>query len=190
MGLGLSSLPTPLNKRRVLSPGYAPSRVLETGAGTRIVTRHLRDLLPATTRLTATDLNPPMLDVARKKFRPDEPIATGWRGANRDWGPFNVHRVTFKTSRPFRRANPIHYISTLLRHKRSRRCRKPSALRPHSKNFGLDAAALRTAARAASESALPQYQPSPAIPRRLAAPSLGRNSRASNRLEWVRQQPQ
>ena len=57
-----------------LVAGYAPSRVLETGAGTGIVTRHLRDLLPATTRLVATDLNPPMLDVARKKFRPDESI--------------------------------------------------------------------------------------------------------------------
>jgi ubiquinone/menaquinone biosynthesis C-methylase UbiE len=30
--------------------------------------------LPATTRLVATDLNPSMLDVARKKFRADEPI--------------------------------------------------------------------------------------------------------------------
>jgi len=57
-----------------LVAGYAPSRVLETGAGTGIVTRRLRDLLPATTRLIATDLNPPMLDVAQKKFRPDEPI--------------------------------------------------------------------------------------------------------------------
>src|SRR5215469_13840898 len=57
-----------------LVAGYAPSRVLETGAGTGIVTRCLRDLLPATTRLIATDLNRPMLDVARKKFRPDEPI--------------------------------------------------------------------------------------------------------------------
>ena len=57
-----------------LVAGYAPSRVLETGAGTGIVTRRLRDLLPATTRLIATDLNPPMLDVARRKFRPDEPI--------------------------------------------------------------------------------------------------------------------
>jgi SAM-dependent methyltransferase len=54
--------------------GYTPSRVLETGAGTGIVTRRLRDLLPPTTRLIVTDLNPPMLDVARKKFRPDEPI--------------------------------------------------------------------------------------------------------------------
>jgi len=57
-----------------LVAGYAPSRVLETGAGTGIVTRRLRDLLPATTRLIATDLNPPMLDVARKKFRPNEPV--------------------------------------------------------------------------------------------------------------------
>ena len=57
-----------------LVAGYAPSRVLETGAGTGIVTRRLRDLLPATTRLVATDLNPPMLDVARQKFHPDEPI--------------------------------------------------------------------------------------------------------------------
>jgi SAM-dependent methyltransferase len=48
--------------------------VLETGAGTGIVTRRLRDLLPATAWLIATDLNPPMLDIARKKFRADEPI--------------------------------------------------------------------------------------------------------------------
>ena len=57
-----------------LVAGYAPSRVLETGAGTGIVTRWLRDLLPVTTRLIATDLNPPMLEIARKKFRSDEPI--------------------------------------------------------------------------------------------------------------------
>jgi len=57
-----------------LVAGYAPLRVLETGAGTGIVTRRLRDLLPATTRLIATDLNPPMLEIARKKFRSDEPV--------------------------------------------------------------------------------------------------------------------
>ena len=57
-----------------LVAGYAPLRVLETGAGTGIVTRRLHDLLPATTRLVATDLNPPMLEIARKKFRPDEPV--------------------------------------------------------------------------------------------------------------------
>lgn len=52
----------------------APARVLEMAAGTGIVTRQLRDLLPEHTVLTATDLNPPMLDVARGKFRPDERV--------------------------------------------------------------------------------------------------------------------
>ena len=52
----------------------APTRVLEIAAGTGIVTRRLRDLLPREARLTATDLNSPMLDVARGKFRPDEKV--------------------------------------------------------------------------------------------------------------------
>ncbi len=52
----------------------SPGRVLETAAGTGIVTRRLRDLLPATSALTATDLNPPMLEVARAKFRPGERV--------------------------------------------------------------------------------------------------------------------
>jgi SAM-dependent methyltransferase len=52
----------------------SPSRVLETAAGTGIVTRLLRDLLPAGAHLTATDLNPPMLGVARGKFRPEEQV--------------------------------------------------------------------------------------------------------------------
>jgi SAM-dependent methyltransferase len=51
-----------------------PARVLETAAGTGIVTRKLRDALPAGAHLTATDLNPPMLEVARAKFRPDEQV--------------------------------------------------------------------------------------------------------------------
>jgi SAM-dependent methyltransferase len=45
-----------------------PARVLETCAGTGIVTRRLRNLLPAASRIIATDLNPPMLEVARRKF--------------------------------------------------------------------------------------------------------------------------
>ena len=49
-----------------------PARV-ETAAGTGIVTRELRDALSAEAQLTATDLNPPMLDLARAKFRPGEP---------------------------------------------------------------------------------------------------------------------
>lgn len=52
----------------------SPARVLETAAGTGIVTRGLRDLLPAGASLTATDLNPPMLELARKKFQPGENV--------------------------------------------------------------------------------------------------------------------
>jgi ubiquinone/menaquinone biosynthesis C-methylase UbiE len=51
-----------------------PARVLETAAGTGIVTRKLRDALPVSVHLTATDLNPPMLEVARGKFRPGEQV--------------------------------------------------------------------------------------------------------------------
>ncbi len=51
-----------------------PARVLETAAGTGIVTRRLRDALPAGATLTATDLNAPMLDVARTKFRAGEKV--------------------------------------------------------------------------------------------------------------------
>ena len=52
----------------------APTRVLEIAAGTGIVTRRLRDLLPPESYLTATDLNPPMLEVARRKFHSDEMV--------------------------------------------------------------------------------------------------------------------
>ncbi len=48
--------------------------VLEIAAGTGIVTRKLRDALSPATRLVATDLNPPMLAVARSKFAPDERV--------------------------------------------------------------------------------------------------------------------
>lgn len=52
----------------------SPARVLETAAGTGIVTRALRDALPAGAHLTATDLNPPMLEIARAKFRVGEQV--------------------------------------------------------------------------------------------------------------------
>lgn len=52
----------------------APRRVLETAAGTGIVARKLRDQLGADALLTVTDLNPPMLEVARRKFRPGERV--------------------------------------------------------------------------------------------------------------------
>jgi len=51
-----------------------PRRVPELAAGTGIVTRRLRDLLPSEALLTATDLNPPMLDVAQTKFHVGERI--------------------------------------------------------------------------------------------------------------------
>ena len=46
----------------------SPGRVLELAAGTGIVTRTLRDVLGDTCAIVATDLNPPMLDVAKRKF--------------------------------------------------------------------------------------------------------------------------
>jgi SAM-dependent methyltransferase len=58
--------------QRVASAG--PARVLEVASGTGIVTRRLRDLLPATTEIVATDLNPPMLAVAQSKFQPGENV--------------------------------------------------------------------------------------------------------------------
>src|ERR1041385_713039 len=58
--------------RRVAA--YRPQQVLEIAAGTGIVTRQLRNQLPAGVRLTATDLNAPMLEIARSKFRPEESV--------------------------------------------------------------------------------------------------------------------
>lgn len=58
--------------RRVAA--HNPARVLETAAGTGIVTRKLRDALPAHAKLMATDLNPPMLEIARAKFRSGEQV--------------------------------------------------------------------------------------------------------------------
>ena len=51
-----------------------PGRVLEIAAGTGIVTRMLRDALPDCTQLIASDLNPPMLEIARQKFGAGEKV--------------------------------------------------------------------------------------------------------------------
>lgn len=59
----------------VRAAALSPMRVLETAAGTGIATRRLRDGLPPEAHLTATDLNIPMIDVARAKFGPAEHIA-------------------------------------------------------------------------------------------------------------------
>lgn len=60
--------------------------VLEVACGTGIVTRKLRDSLPANARLIATDLNQAMIDWARNKFRQDE--AVEWRQADATSLPF------------------------------------------------------------------------------------------------------
>jgi len=51
-----------------------PKTVLELAAGTGIVSRRLRDALAADCELIASDLNPPMLDVAKAKFEPGESV--------------------------------------------------------------------------------------------------------------------
>jgi ubiquinone/menaquinone biosynthesis C-methylase UbiE len=48
--------------------------VLEIASGTGRVTRHLRDRLPSSVRLVASDLSPDMLNVARSKFTDITPI--------------------------------------------------------------------------------------------------------------------
>jgi ubiquinone/menaquinone biosynthesis C-methylase UbiE len=58
--------------RRATAAG--PARVLELAAGTGIVTRLLRDALPGSTHLVASDLNSPMLEIARQKFKAGERI--------------------------------------------------------------------------------------------------------------------
>ncbi len=51
-----------------------PARVLELAAGTGVVSRKLRYALPKETRLVITDLNGPMLEVARSKFNSTENV--------------------------------------------------------------------------------------------------------------------
>lgn len=48
--------------------------ILETAAGTGIVSRKLRDALPPHAALVVTELNPPMLAVASGKFRKEENV--------------------------------------------------------------------------------------------------------------------
>jgi len=72
---------------RDLAPRVAagsPRRVLEVAAGTGVVTRVLRELLPATVEIVATDLNQTMLDVAAKVTHG----AVEWRQADATALPF------------------------------------------------------------------------------------------------------
>lgn len=47
--------------------GLSAGHVLETAAGTGVVTQRLAEALPAAVRITATDLNPAMLERARMR---------------------------------------------------------------------------------------------------------------------------
>jgi len=62
------------------------SSVLELACGTGILTRVLRDRLPASVRLVATDLNEPMIQNAAQKFKQDEAIE--WQQADASRVPF------------------------------------------------------------------------------------------------------
>src|SRR5437016_5070372 len=63
------------------------SSVLELACGTGILTRVLRDRLPATARLVATDLNEPMIANAASKFAQNERIE--WKQADASSLPFD-----------------------------------------------------------------------------------------------------
>jgi ubiquinone/menaquinone biosynthesis C-methylase UbiE len=57
-----------------------PDNLLETAAGTGVVTRALAAALPSTTTMTVTDLNQPMLQQATSKQPPGRPIK--WQQAD------------------------------------------------------------------------------------------------------------
>ncbi|HKP37061.1 MAG TPA: methyltransferase domain-containing protein [Pyrinomonadaceae bacterium] len=60
--------------------------VLEIACGTGIVTRRLRDQLPPSTKIIATDLNDAMMNYAGQKFRPEENVE--WKPADATELPF------------------------------------------------------------------------------------------------------
>lgn len=78
---------------RLTSRGSAPGRVLEVAAGTGILTRHLRQRLPADTAIVATDLNEPMLEMAKNWVGAAANIE--WRQADATALPFD--REAFDT---------------------------------------------------------------------------------------------
>ena len=66
-----------------------PQRVLETAAGTGVLTRALASQLPAQARIVATDLNQPMLDRARGQQADDGRVS--WQQADALALPFKEH---------------------------------------------------------------------------------------------------
>ena len=73
-GLGPVIFAGPAEVAARLAASHRPSRVLETAAGTGIVTRRVRDMLPAESSVVATDLNAAMLEISRGKFRAGENV--------------------------------------------------------------------------------------------------------------------
>jgi ubiquinone/menaquinone biosynthesis C-methylase UbiE len=73
--------------KRVVAAG--PRDVLETAAGTGVLTRALASKLPAEAHITATDLNQPMLDYAKARQSGDKRI--GWKQADALALPFEDH---------------------------------------------------------------------------------------------------
>jgi ubiquinone/menaquinone biosynthesis C-methylase UbiE len=59
---------------------FKPADILETAAGTGVVTRAMAEALPASVKITATDLNPSMLEVARARLGDDARIT--WQPAD------------------------------------------------------------------------------------------------------------
>jgi ubiquinone/menaquinone biosynthesis C-methylase UbiE len=73
-----------------------PRDVLETAAGTGVLTRAIAGRLPAHTHIVATDLNQPMLDHARARLSHDGRIQ--WRQADALALPFaDQKRYTVST---------------------------------------------------------------------------------------------
>jgi ubiquinone/menaquinone biosynthesis C-methylase UbiE len=64
---------------RDLAAKLAPTRLLETAAGTGVATRALARALPAGTTIVATDLNRPMLDLAAARL---ETAEVAWQQAD------------------------------------------------------------------------------------------------------------
>lgn len=67
-------------------PAHEGVRILETACGTGILTRRMLERLPASARITATDLNQAMIDVAQG-FVPSDPRLE-WRAVDAQQLPF------------------------------------------------------------------------------------------------------
>jgi len=131
--------------------GMTVGNVLEIAAGTGVVTRALVHTLPEAVNITATDLNPPMLDRARSHAGMDR---VHWQQANALALPFGEHefdcaicqfgvmffadkraafRETFRVLKA-RRPVPVHCLGSRRggRHpiRRSRGHRAPAVARP------------------------------------------------------------